>query len=435
MPKACRSLSHEAADEETLREDVALQAILEELDNGVVVADTSGGYLLVNRKAREILQIADEEKNSTEWKDSFVFFSSDGVTEMSPEQFPLAQALQGKTTSAVDVIAQHKQSGKRLTLNVTGRPLTLPGSRSAGVILFRDVTESRQREAALQEQAKDLIGALFLMHSRNCEIGSFHHTLAHELKTPLTSVREFISIVLDGLAGPVGAAQAECLRLAMHSCDEMVRQIDDLLDSGRLETGKLEVKPVAADIARVVELTAASFRPSMAARGIRLRTEVPVGLPLALIDERRIAQVLTNLLSNSRKYAPENGEVSIKVSECPADNQCIVVEVSNNGPAIDPSHLPRIFDRLYQVHRTDATERGGLGLGLYLCRQIVQAHGGEILAKNIGKQKGVCFFLTLLKASDEIPTKPGRTLVDEVFELLQRHEMETRYVEDSSGGG
>jgi signal transduction histidine kinase len=431
MPKASRSLNREAVDEYVL---MALQTILDELDSGAIVADANGSYSFVNRKAREILQIEDGRKNPEEWKDSFVLFYSDGITGLPPEPFPLAQALRGQTGSPVDIVAELKPSGRRLTLHVTGHLLTLPGARSAGMLLFRDVTESRQREAALQEQAKDLIGSLFLINSRNREVGSFHHTLAHELKTPLTSVREFISIVLDGLVGPIDAAQADCLRLALQGCDEMVRQIDDLLDSGRLEAGKLEVK-LAADISRVVEVAAASFRPSMAARGVWLGTEIPSDLPLVLIDERRIAQVLTNLLSNARKYTPDNGEVAIKVRESPTDRQSIVVAVSNNGPAIDPCHLPRIFDRLYQVHRTDATERGGLGIGLYLCWQIMQAHGGEIRVENVGEQQGVCFSLTLRKATEGMPTKPSRSLVDVVFELLQKEQMETRNVEDSCSGG
>jgi signal transduction histidine kinase len=111
--------------------------------------------------------------------------------------------------------------------------------------------------------------------------------------------------VLDGLTGSVSAAQAECLQLALHSCDDMARQIEDLSDSSLVEAGKLEVKLVAADIARVVEVAAASFRPSMAEHGIRQLTEIPVALPMALIDERRITQVLTNLLSNARKYTPD----------------------------------------------------------------------------------------------------------------------------------
>jgi two-component system phosphate regulon sensor histidine kinase PhoR len=420
-----------AASANVLSQWTTLAAILDGLDDGVIVTDADGVCLLANTKARELLQTEGEEQNVLKWEESFAVYRADGTTEMQPGELPLAQALCGKACDPLDVVLQHRRSGKRLTLNVKARPLNWHDARAGGLVVFREVTELRQHEATLQEQAKDLAGTLFLLHSRNREIGTFHHTLAHELKTPLTSVREFVSIVLDGLAGPVNVAQAEYLKLAEHSCDDMAQQINDLLDSSRLETGKLEVKPVAADAGRVVEMTAALFKPSMEARGIRLRTDVKANLPQALIDERRITQVLTNLLSNSRKYTPDNGEVVIEVAECPGDNERIVVSVSNSGPPIEPHHLPRIFERLYQVRRSDATERGGLGLGLYLCKQIIRAHGGEIYAENIG-ERGVRFSLTLLKAKEGARAMPARrTLVDVMLELFEKPQTETGNVEDS----
>jgi len=222
-------------------------------------------------------------------------------------------------------------------------------------------------QAELEQRNRDLL-------KRNQEIENFYHTLSHELKTPLTSALEFIAIVVDGLGGPINDAQKEYLGIAKDSCHQMRNCINDLLDATRLETGKfaLHTKPAALDALAHRVLTA--LRPAAQEKKVTLTEEIQPGLPLLPLDEQRMVQVISNLLGNALKYTPPGGSVFVKVSEV-AD--ALEFSVRDTGCGIPRAEQEHIFDRLYQVKTGDAAT-GGIGLGLYLCRELVQLHGGRI---------------------------------------------------------
>jgi two-component system, sensor histidine kinase and response regulator len=219
-------------------------------------------------------------------------------------------------------------------------------------------------------------------------------TLSHELKTPLTSAREFISIVLDGLGGPLTPKQREYLSLAAESCDQLAALVTDLLDVARLETGKLPLDPVPASMGDLASRLVALLTPAAHEKGIRLRLETAPGLPPVRMDENRIAQVVTNLLSNALKFTPTGGEVVLRVAERPERPGSVLVSVTDTGRGIEQEQLDRVFDRLYQARRSDAALHGGLGLGLSICRELVALHGGDIWVES-QPGRGSTFAFTL----------------------------------------
>ena len=229
----------------------------------------------------------------------------------------------------------------------------------------------RQVQAKLEESNRDLT-------RRNEEIQSFYHTLSHELKTPLTSAREFVSMVMDNLAGPINQTQAEYLAIVKKGCDQMRVCINDLLDATRVETGKLtlEMKPVLPGPLLQRIITAMS--PKAAGKGITFLNKVETDLPEAMLDEFRITQVVTNLLNNAINYTPANGRIAVQAQVVPGQPEWFQVSIEDTGRGIPAEDLDRIFDRLYQVKTGDATNGNGIGLGLYLCRELVHAHGGGI---------------------------------------------------------
>jgi len=236
---------------------------------------------------------------------------------------------------------------------------------------IRDVTQRKGTELALRQKDKQLI-------RRNREVQNFYHTLAHELKTPLTSAREFISILKDGVAGPVNPTQIEYLGYAQESCDELTVCINDMLDATRLDTGKftLHLKPVS--LAEIVKRVVLGLHGEAAAKNIDLGHEIQPELPDVTVDETRITQVIDNLVNNAIKFTPDGGTVRITVSDCPAHSGVVQISVKDSGAGIDKAQIPLIFDRLYQIKEGDAATGKGLGLGLYICRELVLLHGGEI---------------------------------------------------------
>ena len=259
-----------------------------------------------------------------------------------------------------------------------------------------NVIEKYRLRAAVEEQRRQLEQTNADLLHKNKEIHSFYHMLSHELKTPLTVVREFVAIVLDGLVGPLNETQREYLHLAKESCDQMALGFNDLLDATRIDTGKLRVTPHRTGIADVVQQSVIAMTPQAQDEGIRLQHDIDPDLPEVLIDEKRIAQVLANLLSNALKFTPAGGEVLVRVSNDPHRPAYVLVSVHDTGRGIEPEQLSYIFDRLYQVRSDDTAIAGGLGLGLHICHEVVRLHGGEIWVEST-PGKGSTFFFTVPK--------------------------------------
>ena len=260
-----------------------------------------------------------------------------------------------------------------------------------------NITGRKLAEMARRDVQAKLARTNKVLSQRNDEIQNFYHTLSHELKTPLTSAREFISITMDGLAGPLNTTQKEYLGIAKESCDQLRACVNDLLDATRLETNKLslELKPVA--ISALVPRVLASMGWMAAEKKIDLRQEIQTELPAIAIDEHRITQVLTNLLSNAIKHTPESGTIVVTAREAPERAELLEISVRDTGCGIPKEEQERIFDRLYQIKAGDATTEQGVGLGLYLCRELVQLHGGNIWVESESGQ-GSTFSFVLPKA-------------------------------------
>jgi signal transduction histidine kinase len=248
---------------------------------------------------------------------------------------------------------------------------------------------------AIEAQQRLIVETNRELQQRNTEVQQFYHVLAHELKTPLTAAREFVSIVLDGLAGPLNETQQEYLSYAKESCNQMTLDLNDLLDSTRLDTGKLCIRPRPTAMEGIVARGVASMALQAQEKGIRLQQSIAQELPLVCIDEQRIAQVLTNLLSNALKFTPPGGEVVVRVGQdSPQQPGRVLVAVSDTGRGIEPEQIEHIFGRLFQVRRDDTAIEGGLGLGLYISREVVRLHGGEIWVESM-PGKGSTFSFTV----------------------------------------
>ncbi|MEW6742317.1 MAG: ATP-binding protein [Planctomycetota bacterium] len=248
----------------------------------------------------------------------------------------------------------------------------------------------------LEENRRNLEQTNEELTRRNEEIQNFYHVLSHELKSPLTVAREFLKIVIDKLPGPINAEQEEFLHIARESCDRMVRTINDLLDSARLDTGKMSVSLMPGSISDLVERVVKALRPGVAAGQLTLLVEEPEWLPEVLMDEDRIVQVLTNIINNAVKFTPAGGQIVIGLESDKRCDDLVRVWVRDTGPGIAPEKLPHLFERHFQASEESVRTHGGLGLGLSICRELVKLHGGEIgVESRVGQ--GSTFHFTLQK--------------------------------------
>lgn len=261
---------------------------------------------------------------------------------------------------------------------------------------------------AVHTKSRELANANDELQKRANEIERFYHTVSHELKTPLSAAREFISLVNDEVLGSVNARQRQFLGHALECCDQLAVHFNDLVDTCRLETGKLRLSIKADRIENAVVRATMSMCGTANGRDIALLRNIEHGLPDVAIDVGRIVQVLANLLNNALKFTATGGTVCIAATRC--SQHSVQISVRDTGCGIPAEHLPRVFERLYQVNPAGDNMIGaGLGLGLYICREIVELHGGQFTVDSV-VGKGSIFAFTVPVASAELAA--ARTLAN-----------------------
>ncbi len=214
----------------------------------------------------------------------------------------------------------------------------------------------------------------------------FISTISHELRTPLGFIKGYVTTLMREDTSWDDDKRAEFLRIIDDESDRLRELIDNLLDSSRLESGSLSMTLEPARLGPI--LRASTQRIQSAHPDMQVTLEFPDDLPIQRIDSTRIAQVLDNFLNNAQKYAPE-AHVTVRATLNPHD---VLVEVLDDGPGIPSEHTPHLFERFYRVPQ-DKSKRG-TGLGLYICRKIIEAHAGDIgVESTIGE--GTRFFFTL----------------------------------------
>lgn len=225
----------------------------------------------------------------------------------------------------------------------------------------------------------------------------FLHNVSHELRSPLAAVEQALRMFIDGQAGPFSADQGKVLEISLRNVLHLRGMLDDLFEVTRAETGKLSVEPRRLDAGRLAAETVATLAMSPPARGVSLTCETKAGLLPAQADPARLRQVLINLVDNALKFTPKGGSVKVRVELAPAEPGLLLFSVSDTGPGIRPEEKEAIFQRLRQGGESAANPeaRKGLGLGLYLCRELVARHGGRVWVESPGPGKGSLFRFTL----------------------------------------
>ncbi len=202
--------------------------------------------------------------------------------------------------------------------------------------------------------------------------------VSHELRTPLTCAHQFVTIVLDGLAGPISSEQRDHLETALASIIQLRTMIGGLVDATRAESGKIRIEPRCIAIGNVVQQAVEMMQASATAKQVKLEVNVDSRILLVSADPRRTLQVLTNLIDNALKFTPAGGWVKLKVRPFESDPSFICVSVADSGRGIRPEAKALIFERLYQESNGVESNRKGLGLGLFIVQELVRLHGGSI---------------------------------------------------------
>ena len=354
---------------ELLRAQQASQAAIDSIPDPVVVFDLGGAVLSANQASETLLDLARVPA---------------GQSPLSVADPAVRAALERARDHVLgghgpyvprgfeDAVRVAAADGDRYFLPRAMPLYAGPAGVTGVTVILQDVSRPRR----FDELKNDLVA-----------------TVAHEFRTPLTSLHMAIHLCLEGAAGPVTEREADLLHAARQDCERLQTIVDEILDLARLQAGKVELhrRPLAP--AALVSEAVEAQRGAARQRGVTVQTEVLPSLPDVNADPERIQIVLANLLANAVRHAPEGAAIAIRAR--PVDHG-VRFEVADTGPGIAPEHRERVFDKFFRV---PGTPKGGAGLGLSVAKELVEAHGGTIgVESEFGR--GATFWFTL-------PSPPG----------------------------
>lgn len=286
-----------------------------------------------------------------------------------------------------------RKDGSEFPVEISLSPLDTPQGRLVTSII-RDITERVEGE----EERRILLSERIRAEEVNRAKDVFLMTLSHELRTPLTSILGW-SKLLEPDEDP--ETLAEALEAIRKSAEAQARIIEDVLEISGLITGKLKLNITMSDPVEIAHEAIQTIRPSAAAKRIHIITDLDPGLGPVPVDAPRLRQVIWNLLSNAIKFSGKESEVRLAMAQRGSNIEMVV---EDEGQGISPEFLPHVFEPFLQEDGTTTRRHGGLGLGLSIVKQLVELHGGEIVATSEGEGKGASFrvVLPILAAADGV---------------------------------
>jgi len=357
---------------ELLQAQQASQAAIDSLPDPVLVLDAAGSILNMNGAAEEVLRLG----------------SGATLESLDPELRPV-----------VDRVRQHVLGGRG--------PYVPKGFDEAVRVSTSDgIRHLLPRATPLYSEESGVVGATIVLQdvTRLMRFDELKNdlvaTVAHEFRTPLTSLRMAIHLCAEEVVGPLTEKQADLIAAARDECERLQGIVDDLLDLSRIQAGRMELRTARIEAASLLAAAVSEHRPAAGEAGVALVVEEPSEATEVRADPERAGLVLSNLLGNAIRHTPRGGTVTLRVVP---EGAAVRFEVTDTGEGIPSEHQERIFEKFYRV---PGGRGGGVGLGLYISREIVQAHGGDMGVLST-PGRGSTFWFTLPTAEVERAAAAG----------------------------
>jgi len=363
-------------DEQRARAD--LEALVETSPVGVVVFDARiGRPVSFNREARRIVEgLRTEDRSPVELLEVLSVRRADG-RETSLTEFPMTERLNTGETVRAEEIVLSVPDGRSVRMLINATPIRAEGGEIVSVVVtMQDLAPLEE----LERQRAEFLGMV-----------------SHELRAPLAAIKGSAAAVLGAAPALAQAETLQFFRIVESQADHMLGLIGNLLDAGRIEAGTLSVDPGPSEVAALVDRARSTFLSGGARHTVDI--DLPAELPRVMADGERIVQVLNNLLSNAARHSPESSPIRVEAAR---EGVHVAVSVSDQGRGVPPEMLGDVFRKHVGLAGGDA-ERGSaaIGLGLAICKGLVEAHGGRIRAESAGLGQGARFTFTLPVAEGE----------------------------------
>jgi two-component system sensor histidine kinase VicK len=361
------------------------ELILEAVDDGIFGMDLEGKVTFINEAGARMLGYTANQLVGHDLHELIHHSHADGAP-YSRSTSPILQALRRSEPIRMRDEVFWRQDGTAIPVEYSATPLIEEGLVSGMVVAFQDVGERRRLEKMKDE---------------------FISTVSHELKTPLTSLRASLGLVQSGALDKRPEKQRQMIDMAIGNCDRLVRLVNDILDFDSGEKGRLPLNREAVD--PMTLLRRAADIAHNAATQAQIEFHFDVNASPVFVDEERVLQVLNELVGNAIKFSPPGTAIQLAAWNVdgvapgagPLEAGAVCFMVEDQGRGIVPEKLERIFERFQQGDGSDSRALGGTGLGLALCRSIVEQHGGRIWAESeVGKGSRFLFTMPAAVAAD-----------------------------------
>lgn len=354
------SLQMEAQYKRTLEAEQRLSAVLTCMTEGLCKINTDGHIIFLNAAAEAILGLSFAEARGLEFHELVHLTEGNGQDDCCGSQASLCMLLRtvASPTSHLKIEDHFFTRGAGLIpVEFSSSPLVLQGLLVGSVICFRDIRDQKIAEQRVKE---------------------FYSAVSHELRTPLTSINGSLSLMENGVVGPIDEDALDLVKVARESCDRLLRLISDLLDIKKIEEGQMELKPSILDPVELMETCKNSMEGYAVQSQIRLVFDhlADIATPRIKGDRDRILQVLLNLVSNAVKFSPPGENVVLKLGR--GEFYPVRFSICDSGPGITAADLNKLFQRFRQLDQSDARGFGGTGLGLSISKALIEQHGGRI---------------------------------------------------------
>ncbi|MCM8763606.1 MAG: ATP-binding protein [Candidatus Omnitrophica bacterium] len=265
-------------------------------------------------------------------------------------------------------------------------------------------TELKTQKETLLDTTKELQRANEYLKRLSKIKSDFVSIVSHELRTPLTSIRESISLILDGEAGEINSEQMKFLRIAEKNVERLNSLINDILDFSKLESGGTSVNPRRVNINTVVTGVYEAMYPAVQEKAIEIKMELSRDLSEVWVDSEKISQVITNILSNAIKFSPVGGTIWIRTRMLIIENkEQIEVSIRDSGPGIASEDMPKLFTPFSQLETPLTRKSRGTGLGLAISKDIIELHGGTVgVESEVGKGSEFYFRIPVYRKDIEL---------------------------------
>ena len=367
--QAATAIANARAHQAERRVRADLEALVETSPVGVTVFDASTGRVVsLNREARRIVEGLRQPGSPTEDLLEVITCQRADGREIALAELPLVHQLRSAETVHAEELVLSVPDGRSVRTLVNATPIRSADGRTESVVV------TMQDLAPLEELER--MRAEFL------------GMVSHELRAPLTSIKGSTATVLGASPALDPAEMVQFFRIIDEQADHMRGLIGDLLDAGRIESGTLSVAPEPTDVAVLVDQARNTFISGGGRHTVRI--DLAPDLPRVMADRQRIVQVLNNLLSNAGRHAPESSPILVSAAR---DSVHVAISVSDEGQGVPPDRLPHLFSKYADGERKGRAR--GYGLGLSICKGLVEAHGGRIRAESGAADRGTRFTFTI----------------------------------------